>query len=82
MPYPNEHAARIRNPGEFTEGSFRRLEVADGIIIIVGRLKGETTTSTQTYRFNRKKFTAAEAKEWLKEHNIKFTLFEKATGTD
>lgn len=82
MPYLNEHSARVRNPGEFKEESFRRKEIAPGISIIIGRLKGETTATTQAYRFDRTKFTASEAKEWLKEHDVKYTLFEEATGKD
>lgn len=78
MPYPNEHAARIVAPGKFQENSFRRKNIAPGIDIIVGRLKGETTTTTQAYRFKKNKFTVAQAKEWLKEHDIKTIEFEKA----
>jgi len=82
MPYPNEHAARIRRPGDFKEESFRRMTIAPGVSIIIGRLKGETAATTQAYRFDRTKFTAAEAKEWLKEHDVKFISFEAATGKD
>lgn len=78
MPYPNFHSARIRNPGDFKEDSFRTKNIASGINIIVGRLKGKTTTTTQAYRFDKDKFTAAEAKKWLKDHDIKYLSFEAA----
>ncbi len=81
-PYPNEHAARIRDPEEFKEDSFRRkkLEGEEGISIIVGKLKGEDTMTTQAYRFSIENWTADEAKKWLKDHNIKYKSFEPATN--
>jgi len=82
MPYPNFHAARIIDPDKFQADSFRTITIGQadaGITAIVGRLKGETTTKIQTYRFDKKKFTVAEAKKWLKDHDIKFISFEPAT---
>jgi hypothetical protein len=79
MPYPNEHAARVKSPDAFQDGSFRRKNIAPGIDIIIGRLKGETTTTTQAYRFKKASFTASEAKKWLADHDVKYILFEKAT---
>ena len=81
-PYPNEHAARIRDPEEFEENSFRRkaLEGEKGIDIIIGKLKGEKNTTTQAYRFKIENWTADEAKKWLKDHNIKYKVFEPASG--
>lgn len=79
MPYPNEHSARIIEPSKFQQDSFRRKNIADGIDIIIGRLKGETTTTTQAYRFDKEKFTAAEAKKWLKDHDVDYIEFEAAS---
>lgn len=81
-PYPNEHAARIRDPEEFEENSFRRkaLEGEKGIDIIIGKLKGEKNMTTQAYRFKVENWTADEAKKWLKDHNIKYKVFEPASG--
>lgn len=78
MPYANEHSARIVSPDKFQEGSFRRKNIESGIDIIFGKLKGETKTTTQAYRFKTSKFTAAEAKAWLKKNKIKYILFEPA----
>lgn len=78
-PYPNEHAARIKDPDEFEQDSFRRKNIDDGIDIIIGRLKGETSTTTQAYRFKSAKFTADEAKKWLSDHDIKYISFEAAS---
>jgi len=79
MPYPTQHAARIRDPKDFEEDSFKRKNIAEGIDIIIGHLKGETTMTTQAYRFEKDKFTVSEAKKWLKDHNIEYILFEPAS---
>ena len=79
MPYPNEHAARVRQPGAFQANSFRRKKITDGIDIIVGRLRGESTMTTQAYRFDRTKYTAAEARKWLADHDVKPISFEPAS---
>lgn len=79
MPYPTEHAARIKDPGDFQEGSFRSKKIDTGIRLIVGRLKGETTATAQAYRFHIDHFTASEAKKWLKDHDIEYISFEPAT---
>jgi len=81
MPLPNFHAARMVNPGKFKEGSFRVINIGDknsGITAIVGRLTGEKTTTIQSYRFDKDKFTAAEAKKWLSDHDAKPIEFEAA----
>jgi len=78
MPFPNEHSARIRNPGDFVQRSFRRKNIRNGIDIITGWLEGQTTMTTQAYRFKVTVFTAEEAKKWLKDHKINYILFEPA----
>lgn len=79
-PYPSEHAARIRDPGDFIPDSFRRKNITDGIDIIIGKLKDVETDSmvTQAYRFDAETFTPAEAKQWLKDHDIAPMSFEPA----
>lgn len=79
MPYPNEHAARIIDPAKFEQDSFRRKNIADGIDIIVGKLIGEDTLTTQAYRFKKDKFTASEAKQWLADNNVEYISFEEAS---
>jgi ATP-dependent Clp protease protease subunit len=81
MPYSGEHSCRQRNPGDFEQDSFRRKNITDGVDIIAGHLKGETTMTTQTYRLKADKFTAAEAKDWLKKNNVTCKSFEAATGS-
>jgi len=49
----------------------------------MARLKsGRGTMVTQAYRFSIDSFTADEARAWLKKHNVKYILFEKATGKE
>ncbi len=78
MPYPNFHSARIRDPNEFT-----RIVVLEtlpnGIMIYGGPLEAGGDATAQAYRFPKDKFTVAQAKAWLKEHKIKYILFEPAS---
>jgi len=82
MPYPNEHAFRVKSPSAFEKGSFRRkaLPGVEGVDIISGKLKGETNMTAQAYRFKKTKWTYSEAQAWLKRHKIKPMLSEKATA--
>ena len=79
MPYPNEHAARINNPDKYVK--FRRDNDAfgAGIDAIYG-ITEDGTTELQAIRFASDKFTAAEAHDWLKEHDYKPIEFEEASG--
>ncbi len=90
-PYPNEHSARLQDPGKFDPKSFRR--TSDGVLygskkvpatvsVIWGKLKNKAKPSdppiAQALRFPKKSWTAAKAKKWLADNEIKFTLFEPA----
>jgi len=79
MPYPNEHACRIRDPGEFQDESFRRIDRGEGsekLTIIIGRPKGQTTTATQAYRYDKEIWTEGRARTHCKEND---GAFEAAT---
>ena len=81
MPYPNEHACRLRDPGDFQANSFRReSRESDGkrYDVIMGRLKGESSMTEQAYRYPKDIWTEAEARAHCKEH--KGILFEPASG--
>ncbi len=82
VPYPNEHSARVRDPGGFEADSFRRKEIAPGISMVIGRLNGSTSMTAQAYRFARSKFTPEEARAWLKEHDVKYISFEEASNEE
>ena len=74
MPYPNFHAARVNDPNKYDK--FRNNKLTDGIQVIYG-IKNKKS-EIQSYRFDKTKYTAAEAKKWLKEHKFKYISFEKA----
>jgi hypothetical protein len=72
---PNEFRARVKNPGDFQPGSFRRIPInpEEGIFAIIGRPKGKTTTATQSFRFDKrkKKWTMEMIRKWLRDHGHK-----------
>jgi hypothetical protein len=78
MPYPNEHAARIHQPGQYD--SFARKNIAPGVDAIFGIKDGKS--EIQAYRFDRGKFTPEQAKKWLAEHNIEYIDFEPASNQE
>jgi phage head maturation protease len=62
---------RVRDPGDFQDDSFRTINIGgedSGIKAVVGRLKGETTMTVQSYVFSKDKFSVAEAQAWVDEH--------------
>jgi len=76
MPYPSEHAARQLDPEQFER--FVRIHpkgYPDGIDAIIG-YREDGTTGLQSLRFDKKKWTPAEAKKWLKDHDLKADLEE------
>jgi len=90
-PYPNEHSARIKSPGLFNPDTFRRkkdgtiygkIEVPATAAVIWGKLKGSDEPSDmpipQAIRFPITDWTVAEAKNWLKDNNVKHEKFEPA----
>lgn len=80
-PYPNEHAARLQPPDKYDEFRRQNDKFGDGIHAIWGIIVGPPRKSElQAIRFDAKKFTVAEAKAWLKEHDYKPIAFEPAAG--
>ncbi len=81
-PYPNEHACRVREPGEFKPDSFRRTErehEGKKYSVIMGKLKGEDTMTEQAYRYPAQTWEADEARSHCRAHDGKF---EAATGEE
>lgn len=79
-PYPNYHVARIKSPNLFLR--IRVMQTTkEGIMIYGGSLKSDPSgaTKTQAIRFPKNKYSAKEAKVWLKEHKYKTILFESAS---
>ena len=80
-PYPNEHACRMREPGDF-EIFRNRAEEADGktIRVIYGQEKGTDEWDIQSYRMPTSDWSEAEARGYCSDHDgIKFA---PATGED
>lgn len=76
IPYPNEHAARVADPDSFDPKSMRSKDIGDGVRIIIGKKPGSASMVTQAYRFDKDKFTPAQARAWLKDHDVEFMTFE------
>lgn len=78
-PFPNEHAARLHDPSKYT--GFRRRNNAggSGIDFIFGILP-DGGTELQAIRFDKNRYTVAQAKDWLNKHDHKPIMFEEATG--
>jgi HK97 family phage major capsid protein/HK97 family phage prohead protease len=77
-PYPNEHAARLKDPAQYD--SLRRVndEGGNGVDFIYGIKEGES--ELQAIRFRSSLFTATEARAWLADHDFDAIEFEEATG--
>jgi len=74
-PYPNEHACRLRDPGDFKDGSFRRTTREHNgktYSVIMGKLKGEDTMTEQAYRYKKTTWTAAQARSHCNSHDGSF----------
>ena len=77
-PYPNEHAARLTDPDQYD--SIRRVndEGGPGIDFIYG-IKDDKS-EIQAIRFDKDRYTPAEARQWLSDHDFSAISFEEATG--
>lgn len=85
-PYPNEHACRLRNPGDFQDGSFRRMKRRHNgkeYSVIMGRLSGETTMTEQAYRYPKTNWTVAQARSHCRSHDGRFeaAIANKESGS-
>jgi len=79
MPYPREHAARLKAPDRYERFRRENDKFGPGIHAIWG-ITSDGKAELQAIRFDAGKFTVAEAKKWLKEHEYKPILFEPASG--
>ena len=85
MPYPHEHACRLRDPGEFAPGSFRSVRRRHGTQpyrVIMGKLRNRSGPDDpmveQTYRYPAADWTLEEARAHCAAHYGR--LFEPATA--
>ncbi len=79
-PYPNEHAARLRDPSAYDRFRRRNNAAGRGIDFIFGIKSGESGADLQAIRFKLDRFTAKQAREWLSSHNYEPIQFEEATN--
>ncbi len=62
MPYPNQHACRIKDPGLFKPDSFRTLHTkTKGLTLITGKLKSTDKSEVQAYRYDKKIWNRSRA---------------------
>jgi hypothetical protein len=74
-PYPNEHACRLRPPGDFQADTFKRItreHEGKKYSVIMGKLEGEDTMTEQAYRYPKETWDAADARAHCKDHDGKF----------
>jgi hypothetical protein len=68
----NSYRYRVRDPGDFQKGSFRTIELKKSkprVNAVIGRLKGESTTTIQSLLFPKEDgWSAASAGKWAREH--------------
>lgn len=72
MPYPTEHACRVRDPADFRRGSFRRVRRKSGarpLDAIMGRLAEDGSAMVlQSYRYPKEDWTASQARRHCRDH--------------
>lgn len=80
MPYPNQHAARLKSPDGYK--TFRTItpdSFPEGLSVIIG-IKPDGKSEFQAIRADRQSFTFGEFKEWLREHGYTPMKIEEATA--
>lgn len=77
MPFPNEHAARLKDPNQYDSFARKNNEGGEGIDFIYGIKDG--VSELQAIRFDKTRFTTQESKAWLKSHDFEPILFEEAS---
>ena len=78
-PYPNEHSCRLEDPDKYIRVRRQNDKFGKGIHAIWGVQGGGKPVELQAIRFAKSKFTAAEARAWIKDHDYKCKLFEPAS---
>jgi len=91
FPQPNEHSARLHDPGDIDPDTYRRvndgtiygkIKVPQTVAVIWGKLKVHNKPRDnpipQSLRFPIEDWTVEQAKKWLKDNNVKYITFEPA----
>jgi hypothetical protein len=74
----NTHRAKIINALEFQSESLHVKTIAEGVEAFMGKLKGKGDSIVQSYEFDGIKFTAEQAKKWLRKNDIRIVAFLEA----
>ena len=80
-PYPNEHAARLRDPSQYDRFRRRNNAAGKGVDFIFGIKSGQDGAELQAIRFRLSEYSAAEARKWLSDNNYDPLSFEAATNS-
>ncbi len=67
LPLPNFHSARIKSPKKYKRFAYKKNEFGSGVDVVYG-IKADGKSEVQAIRFARSKFTADQAKSWIKKH--------------
>jgi hypothetical protein len=77
MPYPNFHAARVKQPEQFD--TFRTVKTANPAITLILGIK-DGKSEVQAVRADASKMSAAQFRKWLKDEKQSYLMLEPATG--
>jgi len=76
---PNEHAARQRDPAQYTElRSYTPKGAPDGLSMVIG-LSGDEGGEVQSIRADADKLSAPQFRDWLESHDFDTSDFTEAT---
>jgi 3'-phosphoadenosine 5'-phosphosulfate sulfotransferase (PAPS reductase)/FAD synthetase len=88
MPFPNEHSARLITPPKTFERVRRtkggtalgkKIPASVSVIWYILKRDGKDVPVPQALRFPISNWTSERARQWLKDNNVKYILFEKAS---
>lgn len=84
MPFPSEHAVRLKNTWDFKSGSYSRTIDAggSGIDFIFAVNKDTEEQEIQSIRFKSNTFTKTQAKKWLTDNSITFDEYTFEAAID
>jgi|TARA_Y100000310_G_scaffold98201_1_gene95944 hypothetical protein len=77
MPFRDLHDARIRKPGRIVG----QKTIAPGVTALLQVGEGGRGSRVQSLRFDRRRFTPAQARKWIKDHD-QGPILEFTTATD
>lgn len=73
MPYPNQHACRIKEPSLFQSDTFRTLHTkTKGLTLISAKLKSSGKSEVQAYRYDKKIWNRSRAASHCSSHHGSF----------